>query len=115
MERTNYVFALSNYQNADYEEYTVVYIAPKNYWDVVRDLQNYKEVVEGELRRKLVLACGDDLDCWDVVHWYSTKDKDAEDIEEMLINAGMEKSDTLKEYADGEIQEFGDHYIEELY
>lgn len=115
MGKTVYVFALANYQDSDGNDYTVIYIAPKVYWDAVGDLQGYKEVSEGELQKTLTYACGDDLASWDVVHWYSTKDEDAEDLEELLEAIGFEKSDSLREYADNEIQSFGDQYIAELY
>jgi len=113
--KTVYVFALANYQDEDSNDYTVIYLAPKKYWEAVGDLQGYKEANEGELQRTLCYTCGDDLASWDVVHWYSTKDEDAEDLEELLETIGMEKSESLKEYADKEIQQFGDQYIAELY
>lgn len=113
--RTNYVFAIVTYTDMDDEEYSVIYIAPELYWNEVLDLQNYKEVNEGELSRFLLTVCGDTLASWDVIHWYSTGEEDIEELEELLEGIGMKSSETLRDYAESEIQEFGDQYIAELY
>lgn len=113
--RISYVFSIVTYTDMDDEEYSVIYIAPELYWNEVKDLQNYKEVNEGELSRFLLTACGDSLASWDVIHWYTTGEEDTEQLEDMLEGIGMKYSESLREYAESEIQEFGDQFISELY
>ena len=115
MSKLQYVFAIVNYLDSNDVDYSVIYIAPKGYWEEVGNLDNYTEVNEGELKRFLTISCGEEFESWDVIHWYATGDEDTDEIEELLINIGMSKSETLKEYAEKEIQEFGDQYISELY
>lgn len=115
LDKLKYVFAISNYVYMGDEEYYVIYIAPEKYWNEVGDLNNYQEVNEGELEHYLVKNCGDILESWDIVHWYATTDEEKDDIEELLESIGMTKSQTLQEYADNEVQDFGDQYIAELY
>lgn len=115
MGKFSYVFAIANYVDAGDVDYSVIYIVPESYWETVGTLDDYTEVNDGELERFVLLNCGSEIDSWDVIHWYSTTDLEVEELEDFLLNVGMKKSDSLKEYADKEVQEFGDQYIAELY
>lgn len=115
MGKFNYVFAVVNYVDTGDVDYSVIYIAPETYWEEVGSLDNYTELNEGELQRYISVSCGSEIESWDVIHWYSTGDVDMEEIEDLLTDIGMKKSDSLKEYAEKEVQEFGDQYIAGLY
>jgi hypothetical protein len=116
MNKLTYVFAMANYTDMSDVDYTVIYIAPEAYWNEVGSLENYSESNPGELNRFLTLSCGDEFKSWDTIHWYETNDDaELEDVEDLLISIGLKKSETLKEYADKEVQEFGEQYISELY
>ena len=111
----DYVYAIVDYKDSLGEVTHVIYIAPEKYWSEVEDLENYREVDPGSLEKFLMLRLGSGYRSYDAVHWTETSGKSKSEIGDDLESAGMSYSETLEEYGNNDVLDFGDVNISELF